>query len=156
MGLSPFLLFIWTRLTTFIRLLMIMLIIVRFWFEHCQCDYLNKASLLSLTTQVIFWAVAEFSDFLTNQFPYLSVHLTNSTFEALKSVSKINQLSSSWAFLIFVLLIYRPPELAYKYGNLSDEVCKPGYAAAKMASIYHKWGLPFLLHLISDNWHIFN
>ncbi|XP_026230816.1 ST3 beta-galactoside alpha-2,3-sialyltransferase 3b isoform X1 [Anabas testudineus] len=32
-----------------------------------------------------------------------------------------------------------PPELAYKYGNLSDEVCKPGYAAAKMASIYHKF-----------------
>uniref|UniRef100_A0A7N6AKA1 CMP-N-acetylneuraminate-beta-1,4-galactoside alpha-2,3-sialyltransferase n=1 Tax=Anabas testudineus TaxID=64144 RepID=A0A7N6AKA1_ANATE len=68
-----------------------------------------------------------------------TLHLTNSTFEALKSVSKINQLSSSWAFLIFVLLIYRPPELAYKYGNLSDEVCKPGYAAAKMASIYHKF-----------------
>ncbi|MEQ2233191.1 hypothetical protein ILYODFUR_019465 [Ilyodon furcidens] len=31
-----------------------------------------------------------------------------------------------------------PPELAYKYGNLSEGVCKPGYAAAKMTSIYPK------------------
>ncbi|XP_043988952.1 ST3 beta-galactoside alpha-2,3-sialyltransferase 3b isoform X6 [Gambusia affinis] len=32
-----------------------------------------------------------------------------------------------------------PPELAYKYGNLSEGVCKPGYAAAKMTSIYPKF-----------------
>ncbi|XP_015260024.1 PREDICTED: CMP-N-acetylneuraminate-beta-1,4-galactoside alpha-2,3-sialyltransferase-like isoform X2 [Cyprinodon variegatus] len=31
-----------------------------------------------------------------------------------------------------------PQELAYKYGNLSEGVCKPGYAAAKMTSIYPK------------------
>eukprot|EP00063_Salmo_salar_P020524 XP_013995359.1 PREDICTED: CMP-N-acetylneuraminate-beta-1,4-galactoside alpha-2,3-sialyltransferase-like isoform X3 [Salmo salar] len=29
-----------------------------------------------------------------------------------------------------------PAELAYKYGNLSEGVCKPGYAAAKMTAIY--------------------
>ncbi|XP_058652713.1 ST3 beta-galactoside alpha-2,3-sialyltransferase 3b isoform X6 [Onychostoma macrolepis] len=29
-----------------------------------------------------------------------------------------------------------PPELVYKYGNLSEGVCKPGYAAAKMSAIY--------------------
>lgn len=47
--------------------------------------------------------------------------------------------------------MYRPLELAYKYGNLSEGVCKPGYAAAKMTTIYPKWGgLPFLLHVISD------
>ncbi|XP_027876255.1 ST3 beta-galactoside alpha-2,3-sialyltransferase 3b isoform X4 [Xiphophorus couchianus] len=32
-----------------------------------------------------------------------------------------------------------PPELAYKYGNLSEGVCKPGYATAKMTSIYPKF-----------------
>ncbi|XP_051944656.1 ST3 beta-galactoside alpha-2,3-sialyltransferase 3b isoform X1 [Hippocampus zosterae] len=32
-----------------------------------------------------------------------------------------------------------PPELAYKYGNLSEGVCKPGYAGAKMTSIYPKF-----------------
>lgn len=37
-----------------------------------------------------------------------------------------------------VLLIYRSPELTYKYGNLSEGVCKPGYAAAKMTAIYPK------------------
>uniref|UniRef100_UPI0037E9BB85 ST3 beta-galactoside alpha-2,3-sialyltransferase 3b isoform X2 n=1 Tax=Semicossyphus pulcher TaxID=241346 RepID=UPI0037E9BB85 len=31
------------------------------------------------------------------------------------------------------------PELAYKYGNLSEGVCKPGYAAAKMTAIYPKF-----------------
>ncbi|XP_026006709.1 ST3 beta-galactoside alpha-2,3-sialyltransferase 3b isoform X2 [Maylandia zebra] len=30
-------------------------------------------------------------------------------------------------------------ELEYKYGNLSEGVCKPGYAAAKMATIYPKF-----------------
>lgn len=35
--------------------------------------------------------------------------------------------------------MYRPPELAYKYGNLSEGVCKPGYAAAKMTTIYPKY-----------------
>ncbi|XP_045557868.1 CMP-N-acetylneuraminate-beta-1,4-galactoside alpha-2,3-sialyltransferase-like isoform X2 [Salmo salar] len=29
-----------------------------------------------------------------------------------------------------------PAELTYKYGNLSEGVCKPGYAAAKMTAIY--------------------
>ncbi|CAF96394.1 unnamed protein product [Tetraodon nigroviridis] len=28
------------------------------------------------------------------------------------------------------------PELTYKYGNLSEGVCKPGFAAAKMKAIY--------------------
>nr|XP_057921972.1 ST3 beta-galactoside alpha-2,3-sialyltransferase 3b isoform X1 [Doryrhamphus excisus]XP_057921973.1 ST3 beta-galactoside alpha-2,3-sialyltransferase 3b isoform X1 [Doryrhamphus excisus]XP_057921974.1 ST3 beta-galactoside alpha-2,3-sialyltransferase 3b isoform X1 [Doryrhamphus excisus] len=32
-----------------------------------------------------------------------------------------------------------PPELAYKYGNLSEGACKPGYAAAKMTTIYPKF-----------------
>ncbi|XP_077580166.1 ST3 beta-galactoside alpha-2,3-sialyltransferase 3b isoform X3 [Stigmatopora nigra] len=32
-----------------------------------------------------------------------------------------------------------PPELAYKYGNLSEGVCKPGYAAAKMTAIYPRF-----------------
>ncbi|XP_061878239.1 ST3 beta-galactoside alpha-2,3-sialyltransferase 3b isoform X1 [Entelurus aequoreus] len=32
-----------------------------------------------------------------------------------------------------------PPELAYKYGNLSEGICKPGYAAAKMTTIYPKF-----------------
>ncbi|KAM3605449.1 uncharacterized protein V6R79_025841 [Siganus canaliculatus] len=35
-----------------------------------------------------------------------------------------------------------PPELAYKYGNLSEGVCKPGYAAAKMTAIYPKFMKP--------------
>ncbi|KAM9845381.1 LOW QUALITY PROTEIN: ST3 beta-galactoside alpha-2,3-sialyltransferase 3b [Aulostomus maculatus] len=35
-----------------------------------------------------------------------------------------------------------PPELAYKYGNLSEGVCKPGYTAAKMTAIYPKFMKP--------------
>lgn len=35
-----------------------------------------------------------------------------------------------------------PPELAYKYDNLSEEECKPGYAAAKMTNIYPKFIKP--------------
>ncbi|XP_047445119.1 ST3 beta-galactoside alpha-2,3-sialyltransferase 3b isoform X2 [Mugil cephalus] len=35
-----------------------------------------------------------------------------------------------------------PPELAYKYGNLSEGVCKPGYAAAKMTAIFPKFVKP--------------
>uniref|UniRef100_A0A3P8VU53 ST3 beta-galactoside alpha-2,3-sialyltransferase 3b n=1 Tax=Cynoglossus semilaevis TaxID=244447 RepID=A0A3P8VU53_CYNSE len=35
-----------------------------------------------------------------------------------------------------------PPELVYKYGNLSEGVCKPGYTAAKMTSIYPKFVKP--------------
>ncbi|XP_046884388.1 CMP-N-acetylneuraminate-beta-1,4-galactoside alpha-2,3-sialyltransferase-like isoform X4 [Hypomesus transpacificus] len=31
-----------------------------------------------------------------------------------------------------------PAELSYKYGNLSEGMCKPGYAAAKMTTIYPK------------------
>ncbi|TWW72746.1 CMP-N-acetylneuraminate-beta-1,4-galactoside alpha-2,3-sialyltransferase [Takifugu flavidus] len=34
------------------------------------------------------------------------------------------------------------PELTYKYGNLSEGVCKPGYAAAKMTAIYPKFMKP--------------
>lgn len=37
------------------------------------------------------------------------------------------------------LTVYRPPELVYKYGNLSEGACKPGYAAAKMSAIYPKY-----------------
>uniref|UniRef100_A0A8C6T7Q3 CMP-N-acetylneuraminate-beta-1,4-galactoside alpha-2,3-sialyltransferase n=1 Tax=Neogobius melanostomus TaxID=47308 RepID=A0A8C6T7Q3_9GOBI len=33
----------------------------------------------------------------------------------------------------------RPPELMYKYGNLSEGACKPGFAAAKMTTIYPKF-----------------
>ncbi|XP_034558428.1 ST3 beta-galactoside alpha-2,3-sialyltransferase 3b isoform X2 [Notolabrus celidotus] len=40
-----------------------------------------------------------------------------------------------------------PPELAYKYGNLSEGVCKPGYAAAKMTAIYPKFMKPAPLFL---------
>ncbi|XP_048844298.1 ST3 beta-galactoside alpha-2,3-sialyltransferase 3b isoform X2 [Brienomyrus brachyistius] len=32
-----------------------------------------------------------------------------------------------------------PQELLYKYGNMSKGTCKPGYASAKMASIYPKF-----------------
>ncbi|XP_036971036.1 ST3 beta-galactoside alpha-2,3-sialyltransferase 3a isoform X3 [Acanthopagrus latus] len=32
-----------------------------------------------------------------------------------------------------------PLELIYKYGNLSEEACKPGFAAAKMTAIYPKF-----------------
>ncbi|XP_042271939.1 ST3 beta-galactoside alpha-2,3-sialyltransferase 3a isoform X1 [Thunnus maccoyii] len=32
-----------------------------------------------------------------------------------------------------------PLELVYKYGNLSEGACKPGYAAAKMTAIYPKF-----------------
>lgn len=39
--------------------------------------------------------------------------------------------------------MYRSQELEYKYGNLSEGVCKPGYAAAKMATIYPKWDISF-------------
>uniref|UniRef100_A0A665UL82 CMP-N-acetylneuraminate-beta-1,4-galactoside alpha-2,3-sialyltransferase n=1 Tax=Echeneis naucrates TaxID=173247 RepID=A0A665UL82_ECHNA len=35
-----------------------------------------------------------------------------------------------------------PLDLAYKYGNLSEGVCKPGYAAAKMTTIYPKFIKP--------------
>ncbi|XP_033838441.1 ST3 beta-galactoside alpha-2,3-sialyltransferase 3b isoform X2 [Periophthalmus magnuspinnatus] len=35
-----------------------------------------------------------------------------------------------------------PPELMYKYGNLSEGACKPGYAAAKMSTIYPKFVKP--------------
>uniref|UniRef100_A0A674D1T5 CMP-N-acetylneuraminate-beta-1,4-galactoside alpha-2,3-sialyltransferase n=1 Tax=Salmo trutta TaxID=8032 RepID=A0A674D1T5_SALTR len=35
-----------------------------------------------------------------------------------------------------------PAELAYKYGNLSEGVCKPGYTAAKMTAIYPKFMKP--------------
>ncbi|KAJ0059036.1 hypothetical protein NL108_007283 [Boleophthalmus pectinirostris] len=35
-----------------------------------------------------------------------------------------------------------PVELMYKYGNLSDGACKPGYAAAKMSTIYPKFVKP--------------
>ncbi|XP_045907277.1 ST3 beta-galactoside alpha-2,3-sialyltransferase 3b isoform X2 [Micropterus dolomieu] len=35
-----------------------------------------------------------------------------------------------------------PPELAYKYDNLSEGECKPGYAAAKMTNIYPKFIKP--------------
>lgn len=39
--------------------------------------------------------------------------------------------------------MYRSQELEYKYGNLSEGACKPGYAAAKMATIYPKWDISF-------------
>ncbi|XP_040026921.1 ST3 beta-galactoside alpha-2,3-sialyltransferase 3b isoform X4 [Gasterosteus aculeatus] len=35
-----------------------------------------------------------------------------------------------------------PPELVYKYGNISEGACKPGYAAAKMTAIYPKFMKP--------------
>ncbi|XP_067109274.1 CMP-N-acetylneuraminate-beta-1,4-galactoside alpha-2,3-sialyltransferase-like isoform X2 [Osmerus mordax] len=35
-----------------------------------------------------------------------------------------------------------PAELSYKYGNLSEGMCKPGYAAAKMTTIYPKFMKP--------------
>ncbi|XP_039671306.1 ST3 beta-galactoside alpha-2,3-sialyltransferase 3b isoform X3 [Perca fluviatilis] len=35
-----------------------------------------------------------------------------------------------------------PPEWVNKYGNLSEGVCKPGYAAAKMTAIYPKFMNP--------------
>lgn len=35
-----------------------------------------------------------------------------------------------------------PAELSYQYGNLSEGMCKPGYAAAKMTTIYPKFMKP--------------
>ncbi|XP_066547747.1 ST3 beta-galactoside alpha-2,3-sialyltransferase 3a isoform X2 [Amia ocellicauda] len=35
-----------------------------------------------------------------------------------------------------------PLDLSYKYGNLSEGTCKPGYAAAKMTAIYPKFIKP--------------
>uniref|UniRef100_A0A8C1RIC1 ST3 beta-galactoside alpha-2,3-sialyltransferase 3b n=1 Tax=Cyprinus carpio TaxID=7962 RepID=A0A8C1RIC1_CYPCA len=40
-----------------------------------------------------------------------------------------------------------PPELVYKYGNLSEGSCKPGYAAAKMSAIYPKFSKPASMFL---------
>ncbi|XP_059358179.1 ST3 beta-galactoside alpha-2,3-sialyltransferase 3b isoform X1 [Carassius carassius] len=40
-----------------------------------------------------------------------------------------------------------PPELVYKYGNLSEGACKPAYAAAKMSSIYPKFSKPASMFL---------
>ncbi|XP_051984248.1 ST3 beta-galactoside alpha-2,3-sialyltransferase 3b isoform X2 [Xyrauchen texanus] len=40
-----------------------------------------------------------------------------------------------------------PPELLYKYGNLSEGACKPGYAAAKMTAIYPKFSKPATMFL---------
>ncbi len=39
---------------------------------------------------------------------------------------------------LLLSLVRRPLELQYKYGNLSKGDCKPGYAEAKMSSIYPK------------------
>lgn len=35
-----------------------------------------------------------------------------------------------------------PQELVYKYGNLTEGACKPGYAAAKMSTIFPKYVKP--------------
>ncbi|XP_016088925.1 ST3 beta-galactoside alpha-2,3-sialyltransferase 3b isoform X7 [Sinocyclocheilus grahami] len=40
-----------------------------------------------------------------------------------------------------------PPALVYKYGNLSEGACKPGYAAAKMSAIYPKFSKPASMFL---------
>ncbi|XP_039632522.1 ST3 beta-galactoside alpha-2,3-sialyltransferase 3a isoform X2 [Polypterus senegalus] len=40
-----------------------------------------------------------------------------------------------------------PLELTYKYGNLSEGACKPGYAAAKMMSIYPRFSKPAVMFL---------
>uniref|UniRef100_A0A3P9J4H9 Lactosylceramide alpha-2,3-sialyltransferase n=1 Tax=Oryzias latipes TaxID=8090 RepID=A0A3P9J4H9_ORYLA len=48
---------------------------------------------------------------------------------------------SSWKLHIYIW-VQKPrksPDLMYKYGNLSEGACKPGYAAAKMTSIYPKF-----------------
>uniref|UniRef100_A0A8C0H088 ST3 beta-galactoside alpha-2,3-sialyltransferase 3 n=1 Tax=Chelonoidis abingdonii TaxID=106734 RepID=A0A8C0H088_CHEAB len=37
---------------------------------------------------------------------------------------------------------HRPPELASKYANFSEGVCKPGYASALMTSIFPKFSKP--------------
>uniref|UniRef100_A0A673H7L5 Lactosylceramide alpha-2,3-sialyltransferase n=1 Tax=Sinocyclocheilus rhinocerous TaxID=307959 RepID=A0A673H7L5_9TELE len=43
---------------------------------------------------------------------------------------------------LLLSLVHRPLELQYKYGNLSKGECKPGYAEAKMTSIYPKFSKP--------------
>lgn len=40
--------------------------------------------------------------------------------------------------LILYLFFHRPPELASKYANFSEGVCKPGYASALMTVIFPK------------------
>uniref|UniRef100_A0A803Y3T3 ST3 beta-galactoside alpha-2,3-sialyltransferase 3 n=1 Tax=Meleagris gallopavo TaxID=9103 RepID=A0A803Y3T3_MELGA len=45
--------------------------------------------------------------------------------------------------LIFLIcFFYRPPELASKYANFSEGVCKPGYASALMTVIFPKFSKP--------------
>ncbi|NXB99415.1 SIAT6 sialyltransferase, partial [Orthonyx spaldingii] len=44
--------------------------------------------------------------------------------------------------LILYLFFHRPPELASKYANFSEGVCKPGYASALMTVIFPKFSKP--------------
>lgn len=160
MGLSPFSLFIWTRFIAYIGLLMIVLVIGRFlvlalpvWlFEqgpsalscHTQGDALSCCWDLQLPKQPCFF-------FFLLLLLSLKQIVWQVQFLRLQNVLIVDNPSSYvWLIAASVLLIYRPPELAYKYGNLSEGTCKPGYAAAKMTTIYPKWE-GFFLHLISHN-----
>uniref|UniRef100_A0A671P599 ST3 beta-galactoside alpha-2,3-sialyltransferase 3b n=1 Tax=Sinocyclocheilus anshuiensis TaxID=1608454 RepID=A0A671P599_9TELE len=51
---------------------------------------------------------------------------------------------------LLLSLVHRPLELQYKYGNLSKGECKPGYAEAKMTSIYPKFSKPAPMFLDSN------
>uniref|UniRef100_A0A8C1YYL1 CMP-N-acetylneuraminate-beta-1,4-galactoside alpha-2,3-sialyltransferase n=1 Tax=Cyprinus carpio TaxID=7962 RepID=A0A8C1YYL1_CYPCA len=49
--------------------------------------------------------------------------------------------------LLLCQYVCLPPELVYKYGNLTEGTCKPGYAAAKMSAIYPKFRKPASMFL---------
>ncbi|XP_058031487.1 CMP-N-acetylneuraminate-beta-1,4-galactoside alpha-2,3-sialyltransferase isoform X7 [Ahaetulla prasina] len=44
--------------------------------------------------------------------------------------------------IISLTIFHRPPELVSKYGNISEGVCKPGYASALMTAIFPKFSKP--------------
>ncbi|XP_056600428.1 ST3 beta-galactoside alpha-2,3-sialyltransferase 3b isoform X6 [Triplophysa dalaica] len=62
------------------------------------------------------------------------------------TISNVKQAFDKQGFLVN-LDTKLPPELVYKYGNLSEGSCKPGYAAAKMTAIYPKFSKPASMFL---------
>lgn len=91
-------------------------------------------------------AVVEFSHFLSDLiFPQLCSRLFDTLRFRSSELRPYKWSSTRWWYVrlippsLRVLLTHRSPELTYKYGNLSEGVCKPGYAAAKMTAIYPKW-----------------
>uniref|UniRef100_A0A8C8VK38 CMP-N-acetylneuraminate-beta-1,4-galactoside alpha-2,3-sialyltransferase n=1 Tax=Pelusios castaneus TaxID=367368 RepID=A0A8C8VK38_9SAUR len=70
-----------------------------------------------------------------NKPPSVSLDIRNSSVKEKISIVKGSGLDSPPFF-------HRPPELASKYSNFSEGVCKPGYASALMTSIFPKFSKP--------------